>query len=96
MLARVTTWEGGSAAGIRDAAEQMRSNVSQGPPPGVKSDGFTMLVDPDGGRVLMIGLFSNEDDLRESEVALKQMNPPEGLGNRTGTEVYEVATEVRM
>jgi hypothetical protein len=96
MLARVTTWEGGTAEGIRAASEQMRSNVSQGPPPGVTSTGFTMLADPEGGRVLMIGLFESEDDLRESEAALKEMNPPEGIGSRAATDVYEVATDVRM
>jgi hypothetical protein len=96
MLARVGTWEGGTADGIRAAAEQMRSNVAQGPPPGVKSTGFTMLVDPDGGRALMIGLFAGEDELRESEQALAQMNPPEGLGSRTAVDIYEVAVEVRM
>jgi hypothetical protein len=96
MLARVTTWEGGTAAGIRAATEEMQSNISQGPPPGVKSTGITMLVDPDEGRVMMIGLFANEDDLHQSEAALKQMNPPEGMGSRTGTDVYEVGAEARM
>jgi hypothetical protein len=96
MLARVARWEGGTADGIRAASEQMRSDISQGPPPGVKSTGLTMLVDPDGGRVMMIGLFASENDLRESEAALKQMNPPEGLGTRTATEIFEVAAEVRM
>jgi hypothetical protein len=96
MLARVTTWEGGTADGIRAASEQMRSNVAQGPPPGVKSTGFTMLADAEGGRVLMIGLFESEDDLRDSEAALKEMNPPDGLGDRTSTDVFEVATDVRM
>jgi hypothetical protein len=55
-----------------------------------------MLVDPEGGRVLMIGLFASEDDLRESEPVLKQMNPPEGLGTRTALDVFEVAAEARM
>ena len=96
MLARLTTWEGGTADGIRAASEEMRSNISQGPPPGVKSTGLTMLVDPGRGITLMIGLFANETDLRESEAALQQMNPPEGLGTRGPVEVYEVAAEVRM
>jgi hypothetical protein len=96
MLARVATWEGGTAEGIRSASEEMRSNVSLGPPPGVKSTGLTMLVDPDGGRVLMIALFASEDDLRESEAVLKEMNPPDGLGTRTATDIFELAAEVRM
>ena len=93
MLARVTTWEGGTADGIRSASEEMRSNISQGPPPGIKSTGLTMLADPEGGRVLMIGVFASEDDLRDSEPVLKQMNPPEGLGKRTATDIFEVAAE---
>lgn len=44
----------------------------------------------------MIGLFASEEDLRDSESVLKQMNPPEGLGSRTATDVYEVATEIRL
>jgi hypothetical protein len=96
MRARVTTWEGGTAEGIRAASEQMRSNMSQGPPPGVKSTGLTMLTDPDSGRVLMIGLFASEDDLQESEPALKAMNPPDGLGTRIATNTFDVAAEVRM
>jgi hypothetical protein len=74
----------------------MRSNMSQGPPPGVKSTGLTMLADPEGGRVVMIGLFASESDLQESEAALKQMDPPAGLGTRGPIEVYEVAAEIRM
>ena len=96
MLARVTMWEGGTAEGIRAAAEEMQSNVSQGPPPGLKSTGFMMLVAPDGGHAMVIGLFANEADLRESEPILQEMKPPEGLGTRGTTEIYEVAVEARM
>ena len=96
MVARVTTWEGGTAEGIRAASEEMRSNISHGPPPGVKSTGFTMLADPAGGRVVMIGLFATDDDLQQSEAALKEMNPPEGLGTRGPIDIYEVVADVRM
>lgn len=96
MVARVTTWSGGTADSIRAASKEMQANISQGPPPGVKSTGLTMLADPEGGRVIMIGLFANEDDLHESETALKQMNPPEGLGSRSGVEIYELVADVRM
>jgi hypothetical protein len=96
MLARVTTWEGGSADGIRAASEEMRSNVGLGPPPGVKSSGLTMLADPEGGRVLMIALFATETDLRDSEPVLKEMNPPDGIGSRTALKVYDVIADVRV
>lgn len=96
MLARVTTFEGGTAEGLRAGVEQLRSNVPQGPPPGVKSTGLTMLVDPDGGRAMFIGLFASEEDLRASESALEEMSPPEGTGKRASVDVYEVGVDVRM
>ena len=55
-----------------------------------------MLADPAGGRVVMIGPFATDDDLQQSEAALKEMNPPEGLGTRGPIEVYEVVADVRM
>jgi hypothetical protein len=37
------------------------------------------------------------DDLRKGDEVLNEMNPPgEGLGRRTGVEVYEVAVDVRV
>jgi hypothetical protein len=55
-----------------------------------------MLVDPDGGRVLFIGLFATEDDLRGSEPALGDTSPPEGMGRRASVAVYEVAADARL
>jgi hypothetical protein len=37
-----------------------------------------------------------EEDLHESEAALKQMNPPGGLGKRGPIDVYEVVADVRV
>ena len=96
MLARVTTFEGGTAEGIRAAVEQLQSDMPQGPPPGVKSNGLTVLVGPDGGRVMMIGLFASEEDLRASESVLEEMSPPEGAGKRTSVDVYQVGADIRM
>jgi hypothetical protein len=96
MLARVTTWEGGSADGIRAAAEDMRSKIGQGPPPGLKSEGVTMLINPEGGRVLVIGTFASREDLQASEQVLANLDPPEGIGDRSSVEVFEVGAEANM
>jgi hypothetical protein len=96
VLARVTTFEGGTAEGIGAAVEQLRSDIPKGPPPGIRSTGLTVLVDPDGGRVMFIGLFANEEDLRASEAALEEMSPPEGTGKRSSVDVYQLAVDVRM
>jgi hypothetical protein len=96
MLARVTTFEGGTADGVRAALEQLQSDIPNGPPEGIKSNGLTMLVDPEGGRMMFIGLFANEEDLRASERVLEEMSPPEGAGTRSSVDVYEVGAEIRM
>ena len=96
MLARVTTFEGGTADGIRAAVDQLRSDLPKGPPEGIKSTGLTVLIDPDRGRVMFIGLFANDEDLHASEAALEAMSPAEGTGKRSSVDVYEVAAEVRM
>jgi hypothetical protein len=96
MLARVVTFEGGTADGISAAVEQIRSEAAQGPPPGVKSTGIPMLYDTDRRRIVFVGLFANEEDLRASEPVLEEMSPPEGAGTRASVEVYEVATDMRM
>lgn len=92
----MTTFEGGTADGIRAAVEQMRSDIPQGPPPGIKSNGLTMLVDPDGGRAMFIGLFASEEGLRASESALEEMSPPEEMGKRSSVDIYQVGADVRM
>ncbi len=97
MYARVTVWEGADADAIRATAEDIAGQASSGPPEGVPSTGFTMLIDPDGGRTLMIGLFATEEDLREGDKVLNEMSPPgEGLGTRGPVDVYEVAVDVRQ
>jgi hypothetical protein len=95
-LARVVTFEGGTADGIRAAVEQLKSDIDKGPPEGVKSDGLTFLADPEGGRAMFIGLFANESDLRDSEAVLEEMSPPEGMGQRSSVDVWEVGADVRM
>jgi hypothetical protein len=93
-LARVVTFQGGTAEGLRSAVDQI--NAESGPPEGVKSSGMTFLVDPDGGRAMFVGIFDNEDDLRSSEAALNALDPPEGMGQRASVDVYEVGADVRI
>jgi len=77
----------------------MNSRAASGPPPGVPSNGFLMLIDPDSGRSLAIALFETEEDLRKGDEALNAMNPEAGdeeVGKRTSVEQYEVAVDVRL
>ena len=96
MYARVAKWEGGDGAAIREAAGEINSRADSGPPEGVPAKGFLLLTDPDNGRVLAVSLFETEDDYRQGDETLKQMNPPGGgFGQRGPVEKYEVAVDVR-
>jgi hypothetical protein len=95
MYARVARWEGGDAEAIRRNAEQISSQAASGPPEGVPGKGFLLLIDPDNGRGLAVGLFETEEDLRKGDEVLNSMNPPEdGMGRRVSVETYEVAVDV--
>lgn len=97
MYARVATWEGGEAEAIRRTAAEINAQAASGPPEGVPSVGFTLLIDPEGGRGLAIGLFETEEDLRQGDRVLNAMEPPgDGMGRRTGVEVYEVGLDMRL
>jgi hypothetical protein len=96
MYARVAKWEGGSADAIRESIERIQQDSQNGPPEGVPSTGFTFLADPDGGRVLAIGLFETLEDLRQGDATLNEMSPPVDMGERVAVETYEVAADIRM
>jgi hypothetical protein len=97
MYARVARFEGASADDLRSAAEEINARAATGPPEGVDSVGFTLLIDPENGTALGIGLFETEDKLREGSAVLDAMTPPgNGMGHRVSVETYEVGVEVRM
>jgi hypothetical protein len=97
MYARVARFEGGNADEIQAAVADIKSRAEGGPPEGVPSTGFTFLVNPEEGRVLAIGMFETEEDLRKGDEVLNTMDPPGGgLGQRVSVETYEVGFEIRM
>lgn len=97
MYARVARWEGGEADALRASAKEVADNADAGPPPGVPAKGFTMLIDPEGGRSIAIALFETEEDLRKGDEALNAMNPSgDNVGKRTSVEMYEVGVDLRL
>ena len=97
MYARVARWEGSDGDGMRRSAERIKEQAATGPPEGVPGKGFLLMIDPDNGRSLAVGLFETEDDLRKGDEVLNSMNPPEdGMGRRTSVEMYEVMVDERL
>ena len=82
---------------MRRTAERINDQAASGPPEGVPSTGFLLLIDPDNGRGLAVGLFETEEDLRKGDETLNSMTPPDqGLGHRVSVDMYEVAIDVRV
>lgn len=96
MYARVVRWEGGDPAAIRESVARIQGESAAGPPEGVPAKGFTMLADPDNGRVIAVMLFATEADLRAGDAKLNEMSPPVTMGARGPVETYEVALDVRL
>lgn len=92
MYARVARWEGGDAEAMRQTAARIAEQSKTGPPPGVPATAFLLLIDPDGGRALAIGVFETEEDRETGDRVLREMTPPAGanLGTRAAVEMYEV------
>jgi hypothetical protein len=97
MYARVAKFDGAEPEAVRRSAEDMNARSATGPPEGVPSVGFLLLIDPENGRSLAVGLFETEDDLRKGDEALNAMNlPGEDMGRRSSVEMYEVAVDRRL
>jgi hypothetical protein len=96
MYARVARFEGGTAEALRKAAAGVNDDVADGPPPGVRAVGYTMLFDPDSGTSMGIGFFETAEDLRASEDALQRMDPTPGSGHRVSVETFEVGADIRL
>jgi hypothetical protein len=93
----VAKWDGADAEAMRSSANEINRQASSGPPEGVPSTGFLLLIDPENGRSMAVGLFETEADLRQGDEVLNAMSPPDdGMGQRTSVETYEVAVDVRM
>ena len=98
MYARVARFEGGEPEALRRVAKEVNDMAaSEGPPPGVPAVGYLMLIDPESGRSLGIGLFETEEDLRKGDAALNDMSPSgPDVGTRSTVEIYEVGADLRM
>jgi hypothetical protein len=96
MYARVARWEDVDPDKMRSAAQEINSRAESGPPEGVPSKGIMMLLDPDSGTALAVGLFETEDDYRTGDETLNSMDPPGGtFGRRASVTKYEVAVDLR-
>jgi hypothetical protein len=92
MYARVATYEGADSAGVAEAAQNVRDSER---PEGVPATAFYFLADRDAGKVITIGLFETEEDLRTGNETLNGMSPPgSGFGKRVSVDLMEVVAHM--
>lgn len=91
MYARAVRFTGVSPDRIAEI--QQRISQEEGPPEGVPSTGFQLLVDESQGTALFIGYFASAEDMRAGAEVLEQMDPSETPGTRASIDMCEVKLE---
>ena len=71
-----------------------RVEASGGPPPGVDSTGFKLLVDEAQGTAIFVGFFETEQKMRDASAIFEQMDASETPGTRASIDLCEVKAEV--
>jgi hypothetical protein len=66
---------------------------SDGPPPGVDSNGMKLLFDEDQGTAIFVGYFENEEKMRAANEVFEQMDASETPGTRASVDQCEVKIE---
>ena len=91
MHARVVRFTDVSPERIQEIVS--RVNESEGPPPGVESTGFQLLVDESQGTAIFVGYFENEQKMRDASAVFEQMDASETPGTRASVDLCEVKAE---
>jgi hypothetical protein len=91
MYARVVRFTDVSSDRIAEIQQRVKEN--EGPPEGVISTGFQLLVDESQGTALFIGYFASEEDMKKSSEVLEAMDPSETPGTRASVDICEVKAE---
>jgi hypothetical protein len=91
MHARAVRFTDVSSDRIADIQE--RINQEEGPPEGVPSTGFQLLVDDSQGTALFIGYFATEEDMKKGAEVLEAMDPSDTPGTRASVDQCEVKVE---
>jgi hypothetical protein len=94
MYARVVRFTEATPERISEIVAQVEE--SDGPPPGVDSTGFQLLVDEAQGTAIFVGFFETEEKMRDASAVFEQMDPSETPGTRASVDLCEVKAEATM
>jgi hypothetical protein len=91
MHARVVRFTGVTPERISEIVAQVEE--ADGPPPGVDSTGFQLLVDEAQGTAIFVGFFETEQKMRDASAVFEQMDASETPGTRASVDLCEVKAE---
>jgi len=94
MYARVVRFTEVTPERISEVVAQVEE--SDGPPPGVDSTGFQLLVDEAQGTAIFVGLFETEQKMRDASAVFDEMDSSETPGTRASVDLCEVKAEATM
>jgi hypothetical protein len=94
MYARVVRFTDIDRQRIEDTAGQIESG--EGPPPGVSPHSIQVVVDGDQSTAVVILFFESEEDMRNADQALNQMDSSETPGTRASVDQGEVKVDAQM
>lgn len=92
MHARVVRFTGVTPERIAEVVSRVEE--AGGPPPGVDSTGYKLLVDESQGTAIFIGFFENEDKLRAANTVFEEMDASDTPGTRASVDLCEVKSEM--
>jgi len=91
MYARVVRFT--DVGSDRIAEIEQRISQEEGPPEGVPSTGFQLLVDDSQGTAIFVGYFATEEDMKKGAEVLEAMDPTDTPGTRASVDACEVKLE---
>jgi hypothetical protein len=93
MYARAVRFTDVTPERINEIAAEVEK--SEGPPPGVESTGFQLLVDEAQGTAIFVGYFETAEKMHDASVVFEQMDASETPGTRASVDLCEVKAEVQ-
>jgi hypothetical protein len=94
MYARVVRFTGVTPERLSEVVARVEE--SDGPPPGVDSTGFQLLVDEGQGTAIFVGYFETEEKMREASAVFEQMDSSETPGTRASVDLCEVKADATV
>jgi hypothetical protein len=94
MYTRAVRFTGVTAERMESLIERIRE--AGGPPPGVKSDGLTVLFDEAQGTAVVLQRFATAEDMEESGRIFAAMDAGETPGTRVSVDACEVKLDLEV